>query len=324
MVETVIGNLDRIDRKILEILRGGPYSISQLSRKLGVSKPTVSRRLKRLSKYGYVESDDAPRGAVKFFRLTDLGRTVSGVTAGPFGGMVWVHNFRVSLDVVGLDVSRLPVGRRSGLRGVVQVSWEDGGYVFQLNGDRSVTVVFPGFGVRRSHYVEDFIRWYTYHLVHSVLLLRNKYGVSVDVKSVRISRQEISDALANAFRDVVEKEKTFRFNKPAESWFGPVMQNSFVKIDLTPYLCRETNDNDYEELLVLEPIFALHTLRTIRDLDNKLVPVLNELTEQIRLHLRVLESMEITLKGIRGLVRRLGVLFPVFLGAVLLVLGVVV
>ena len=298
-VATVIGKLDKIDQKILKMLKDKPCSVSYLSSKLNVSKSTVSRRLKKLSKYGYVESDGAPKGSIKFFRLTDLGRTVAGVPPRSLAGMVWVHNFRVSFDVVGLDVSRLSFGRRSGLRNVDQVVWRDGGYVFYLNGDRSVTVVFPGFEVRRSHYVEDFIRWYTFHLVHSVLLLRNKYGVTVDIKSARVSRQEISDALFSPYSRVVEKEKTFRFNKPATSWFAPVMQNSFAKIDLTPYLCRETNDNDYEELLILEPIFALHTVKTLKDLDEKLTPAINELTKQIRLHLRVLESMDLTLKEIR-------------------------
>lgn len=285
-----MSRLDDKDRKILTLLLDRPCSVSFLSEKIGLHKSNISRRLKRLKGFGLVTDDFAPRGSQKFYRLTDLGRSVALLTSRSVSGRgwVWVHNFRVSFDVVGVDVSRYPRGER-GLDG--QVVWRDGGYTFYLSRDRTLTVVFPGFQVRKAFFLSDLVHWYSYHLFYSLLLLREKYGIEVDIRSARVSRQEFADPLPEVLSSVVERDKWFKLGKPAYSVLGGTSLDAYAGLDLTPVLSRETNDLDYEELLILEPIFALHTLKTLRNLDEKLVPAINDLTEQIRLHLDAVREL---------------------------------
>jgi CRISPR locus-related DNA-binding protein len=71
--ETVIlfdtSGLDDRDRKILDVLsREGPMGVSELARRLGISKSVVSRKLRKLAEMGLVEKnvvDGRPVYAVK-------------------------------------------------------------------------------------------------------------------------------------------------------------------------------------------------------------------------------------------------------------------
>jgi len=281
------------DIEILKLVDKGLY-VSSIARELGVSKAKISKKLKKFVKWGLVRKINSNPA---FFELTDLGRYhlsnyVSDVTARPLA--VTVHNFRVVLPVVSIDVSRLPVGRVSGLRGGEQVSWRDGEFVFQLNNDRSVTIIFPNFEVNPGNLIGELIRHYTYYLVLAVLVLREKYGIRVDVSNVRITNQEFHNWLPDFLRNIIQKEKHYDMNKPANSILGYTDILASLWFDLSPDFGIETKDLDYEALFASMPFLMFYLFNYIKEY-NKSVAVY---TEQIKKHLSVLESMDQTLKKI--------------------------
>lgn len=64
-----LGDANR--RVILEELRSGERSVVELTRRLGISQPSVSRHLRLLKNAGLVE--DEPAGARRLYRLRDEG-----------------------------------------------------------------------------------------------------------------------------------------------------------------------------------------------------------------------------------------------------------
>jgi DNA-binding Lrp family transcriptional regulator len=274
--------LSKEDIEILKLVDEGYYT-SNIARKIGISKSKVSKRLKKFEKLGLIK-----RISIKpaFYELTDLGKyhlkfyDVSDVTV---GRGVFVHNFRVVLGVVGVDVGRLPRGRVVG----GQVSWRDGGFVFQLNGDRSVTVIFPGFYVRPWNLVGDLIQNYNYFLVRAVLLLRDKYGIQVNLRDVKVSSQEFHNWLPDFLRKYIRKEQHYELDKPAYSIVGYTDFKGSLWYDLTPLFGLETRDLDYEGLFAAMPFFVYH-----------LYKYLGEYNKNIVLHLNVLKKMSNTLDKI--------------------------
>jgi DNA-binding transcriptional ArsR family regulator len=58
-------------RAIVELLRGGDRSVQQLADELPISRPAVSRHLRRLKEAGLVA--DRPEGTRRLYRLHDEG-----------------------------------------------------------------------------------------------------------------------------------------------------------------------------------------------------------------------------------------------------------
>ncbi|RLF40559.1 MAG: hypothetical protein DRN12_05160 [Thermoplasmata archaeon] len=48
--------LDELELKILELLSSGEMNSSEIAEKLGVSKPTILKRVEKLVSLGYIES----------------------------------------------------------------------------------------------------------------------------------------------------------------------------------------------------------------------------------------------------------------------------
>jgi len=67
----LVGGLDDRDRAILEALKGGEMSLSELARKVNLSKSVVWRRVRKLVSEGYLTKRDV--GGKTFYRLTDKG-----------------------------------------------------------------------------------------------------------------------------------------------------------------------------------------------------------------------------------------------------------
>ena len=64
-----LGDANR--RSIIEELRKGPRSVAEITAKLPISQPAVSRHLRLLSAAGLVAHE--PEGARNLYRLNDLG-----------------------------------------------------------------------------------------------------------------------------------------------------------------------------------------------------------------------------------------------------------
>jgi DNA-binding transcriptional ArsR family regulator len=64
-----LGDANR--RVIVELLRDGPMSVSDISRRMPISQPAVSRHL-RLLKQAHLVTDE-PEGARRMYRLSDEG-----------------------------------------------------------------------------------------------------------------------------------------------------------------------------------------------------------------------------------------------------------
>jgi DNA-binding transcriptional ArsR family regulator len=58
-------------REILTLLRDGERSVSELSERLPISRPAVSRHLRRLKQAGLVA--ERPSGTLRLYRLQDEG-----------------------------------------------------------------------------------------------------------------------------------------------------------------------------------------------------------------------------------------------------------
>src|SRR6266581_8461899 len=69
-----LGDANR--RAILEELRDGERSVVELTRRLGISQPSVSRHLRLLRQAGLVE--DEPDGARRLYRLRAEGAETDG------------------------------------------------------------------------------------------------------------------------------------------------------------------------------------------------------------------------------------------------------
>lgn len=287
-LSTLIYRLDEIDQEILKLLGNSSLNVSSIAKKLGLNKGTVSRRLRKLKRWGLVKDDNAPRGSHKFYSLTDLGKSVASVAPRRLA-TVSVHNYRVSLEVAGIDVSRFgrvkKVSRVVDLDGVRQYVWRDGGFEFRLTGDKTITILFPRFDVSPGDFIPELVFYHTHYLVYAVLLLKEKYGISVDLRRLRVSRQEFHNALPELLKQVLEREKTFYLNKPAASIAGPTNIEADVKIDLTPTFGLETKDLDYETLFIITPLLVYRIFQTQMAFN-----------QNIELHMDILNEMKTALK----------------------------
>jgi DNA-binding MarR family transcriptional regulator len=73
--------IDELDRRIMESLARGVRTLDPLSERLGISKPTVWRRLRRLEKAGMVKLSKGRRREIAVV-LTERGRLYCEVLPG--------------------------------------------------------------------------------------------------------------------------------------------------------------------------------------------------------------------------------------------------
>jgi DNA-binding Lrp family transcriptional regulator len=76
-----IPEIDEVDRQIIESLARGVRTLDPLSERLGISKPTVWRRLRRLERAGMVKLSKGRRREIAV-ELTERGRLYYGVLSG--------------------------------------------------------------------------------------------------------------------------------------------------------------------------------------------------------------------------------------------------
>jgi len=73
--------IDEVDRQIIESLARGVRTLGLLSEELGISKPTVWRRLRRLERAGMVKLSQGKRREV-VISLTERGQIYSELLSG--------------------------------------------------------------------------------------------------------------------------------------------------------------------------------------------------------------------------------------------------
>ena len=291
--ETTISSfLSEEDKKILEYVDNG-FRVTDIARELGVSKSKISKKLRKFTILGLVNKRN------RHYYLTSKGRfylSVSSFSMGSVGGLR-VEGLRV---VFGRVLFRggwrdfVFGGRRTGLQNVDQVVLdgpEDTRVYVSFGRVPSVMVVFPRQTFSRFRFFSELLGWFNFVLWRVIKWLTDN-GVVVDISSMRVVAQETASK-AEEFDEAVEQRKATvdlgrtsitpigESNIKARAW----IDRSHRKLEI------ESNDLVYVEKLLMMP-------EIVYALNQKLTPILVELSDQIKLHLEVMRKMSDTLDKI--------------------------
>ena len=281
--------------KVLELIDKG-YSVTQIAKSLGRSKSTISYYLNNLYIRGYIQpASKYP----KTYVLTEKGRFL--LRSSKNKGMTLRRVER--LEFVARFVSRGVDWR--GL-GRYWVDWGNGSGFYNLRvDDVSIQVFGNGRVLFKLPRYENML-WVdviprVFRDLYKAISYLYKLGIIVDLSTLTQVGQEY--AFDNGYYDDLlkgyPKKAIVDLGRKAEGLFNKLNQEAKAWIDRSySYLEVESNDLEYVKRLLLMP-------EIIYNLDKKLAPILEELSNQIRLHLEVEERTLSTLEKLSRYIEEL-------------------
>jgi len=283
--------------EVLKLIEEG-LTVSQIAKKIGLSISRTSEILKKLYIEGYIQPVSRyPR----LYKLTHKGRYFLRFSDLHGGTLRWfwrVENLRFSCKVVfrGFDF----MGFRDRW-----VDWGNGSGFYNLRvDDVSIQVFRNGFALiilpRYENIESSDLLSHVFRDLYKAISYLYNIGIVVDLDSIKQVNQEY--AFNHGYLDDVlrgrPKKARVELDRDARGLFNKLDQKAKAWIDRSyGDLEIETNDLEYARRLLLMP-------EIIYNLDKKLAPILEELSNQIRLHLEVMQDIRDYIRELRDLQRR--------------------
>ena len=283
-----------IELQILKLIHEHKLSlnVSKIAKILGRDKGYVSRILNDLVRKGFLE---VVSHYPKTFRLTSLGESCINTSGGGWGSVFRVDALQVFVRVVGFRGGwREFVSGWSGRRmggGWWKYSTRFSGDVFvelNLGREPSVLIKFGRMWVSREEFLNGGFMgrvWSEVYKVYNWLLLN---GIVLDLSTLRVVGHEFEAPIPKEFAGLLP-DGVVRINlgRKARSIMGDELNQDAVAFIDSSLGYKEQGSNDapywYKFLYMPEGIWLIN--KSIKELDEKLVPAINNLTNQIKLHL---------------------------------------
>jgi DNA-binding transcriptional ArsR family regulator len=289
---------------VLEGIRKGMYA-RQIAKDLGISEQRVGYHIRRLRQQGYVkrscrtsyaENELTPQGRRYEYELREPSLPVRAA----FKDSVCIHNLSLKFPIL-QDNPHAKFERSVQLNNwVKQYTTRDFpiGATFERT-TKSIIADFKRFTTSLSMYDQEFLIWVSKGILWLNACMWNEYRIKIDAFNYEVLRRHLATD-APGYEDAVPSRVTaeVRFPRKATCLKKEMRQQAKAYIDRSlGKLEIETNDDTYEVNLIKMPERVAH-------IDAALVPVVDRLSNELRLHLEVLTGMRLSNKEIIELIRK--------------------
>lgn len=275
--------------KILLKVRDGQYN-SQIARQLGLKKQNIAYFLKKLEKNGYIQRKF--RSNFVFYELTDKGKEFLKGQSQNFSlssrkGHSRLHNLVISFPILE-DNPDASFGKEVSLNNWVSkysvISFPIGITIQKT--PRNVIAHFHQFETSKEMFLTDFYNWILKGVYYLYYYLMREKRIKIDIFDGRVIRQHISNEEPDLNEKIDQKMTTqIDLNRKAKSIFQ-TQENARAWIDRSYGNVEiETNDMLYEEKFLKMP-------ELIYELSQNFAPAIEKLTQQINLHLEVMQQIK--------------------------------
>ncbi len=293
----------RLPYKILLLVKDKHYS-SSIARLLKIPRTTCDYQIRSLTNNGFIKLD--LKDSANFYKLTKK-------------GYEFVRDYRCQLSRYHRDQGKNRLHRLNVKFKILEdnekVSFDSEhemnnwiqkytrlnfpiGITIQKNTDKSIVAMFHEFETDKSRTFTDFFNHVMRGTFYVYNILKEKYGILIDVSSAETTDQHIANERPDLTGKLDDKKKTtLGLNRKAKSYF-PFKKGARAWLDYSKGMPEvETNDFLYEERLLMMP-------ETVQAINDNFTPALNELTDQIKLHLEVQRETLEVLKEVKGFFKR--------------------
>lgn len=297
MVTTFKEKLRHYQYKTLFLIKNGHYT-SSISRQMKVPRTTVEDRIKRLLAIGLIKID--VKSSAVFYRLTKKGYEAMKFYGDDFSrhprqkAKTRLHRLCVKFQIL-KDNEEAEFDNEYELNNWIQkytrIRFPLGITIKKTS--KSIIAMFHEFETDNSRCLEDFFNHIMRGTYYVYYYCMNKLGITIDIFGMEVIDQHIVNEAPELSGKISESKTTtldlqrkakahFKANFGAKAWLDH--SKGLPEI--------ETNDFLYEENLLAMP-------ERIESMEKRLVPVLNELSRQIALHLEATREWKDSARDIR-------------------------
>jgi hypothetical protein len=283
-------------------LREGRYS-AQISRQLKIPETTCNDHIKRLLAYGFIKVD--VKDIAIFYKLTKKGADFIRdyrLRISRYGGeqgKTRLHRLNVKFNILEDNPTahfETEHEMNNWIQKYTRLTFPIG-ITLQKN-PKSVVALFHEFETDKSQTFTDFFSHVMRGVYYVYQYLMKKHQIKTDIFDLEVVSQEIANERPDLDGKLDNKKiTTLGLNRTAKSFFKADFKGKSW-LDYSKGMPElETNDLLYEERLLMMP-------ETIQAINDNFTPALNELTEQIRLHLEVQRETLEVLKEMKGFFKK--------------------
>ena len=292
--------------RILELLSDDFYA-AKIAKKLRVSRPTISKKLKKMAQHGLVKRvgdqpafyEIQPKGKLLLLKRSNssapMMKSRINLRCDPFtDDKIEVHDYAVKIPIV--EHGKLASKKVALNNWVKEVLHED----FPIPMTISITTKSAILQFHRAELPRDMrfekalFEWSLQGIIYAQSYL-TRHGFRLHTIGAKVISQHLASRAHDRIAEEIPRENVFRvkFARKAASLTGTMAKNAEAWTDGTPDpRAIESNDLLYEEKMLLMP-------EKVDRLERVLAPLLIKYGHNVEQHLGVLSSMDSTLAAIR-------------------------
>ena len=295
--------------RILVSINKGMY-LSQMARKLGMSKQNVAYYLKKLEKEGYIQTEI--RTSAKFYTLTEKGKeflkklriklTKSQKFSLPTTEEVRLHNLAIKFPILEDNPNFNWQRANPNLKNWLEKYQTLDQYGITLKKTTKHIIVYI-----HQFYAKDYSEWLNKLLVRIALVDRylRDNGIKIDIFNGKVISQHIAITMNKQIEDslkrIVGKKITASINlgRKAKSVYpSDLKAKAWIDYSLGR-MELESNDMEYIENFMLMP----ERVARFEKLGEFILEQQYQFSQNLALHMEILREMKETLKEIRDSLR---------------------
>lgn len=285
--------------KLIISVRKGMYA-SQIARQLGLDRRKVEYHLKKMQAAGLVALDTST--SCKIYTLTDSGQAflempdAKKLSVPTTKKRTRLHTLRIRFPII-KDNPRAKFEKEYKLNNWIQryttIKFPIGITIRKTT--KNIEAIFHQFETATEATMTDFFSWVMRGTYYVYYFMMNQLGIQIDIFSAEITQQHLANEDPDLLGETDTKQTTrIGLNRKAQG-FLPTNIDAAAWLDYSQGKDRpdwETNDFLYQERLLLMP-------ETVHQMGKAFMPAIEQLTQQINLHLEVQRETLKTLKSIR-------------------------